>query len=98
MAAFLDHIGGGKVDRDAFGGQGKTDGMQGGTHAFAAFGHGLVRQTDNAESGQALGDLYLGIYVKHINALESDRLHALNHAKKIPKKQMPQKYDLVFVR
>ena len=79
MAAFLEHIGGREVDRDALRRQREADGGQRGAHTFARFPHRLVRQADNLEGGQAAGHVHLHIDIEHIDALEGDGGNMRDH-------------------
>jgi len=57
MAAFLGKIRRSQIDGDAFGRQRQTDRRQCRADALAAFGHRLVRQTDDGKARQPVGEV-----------------------------------------
>ena len=61
MAAFLQHIGGGEIDREAPGRNGESDGGQGRPHPLARFADRLVRQPDDGKGRHAGRDLHLHV-------------------------------------
>ena len=62
MAAGFGKVGRGKVNSNAFGGQGKPKRVEGTAYTFAAFAHGVIGQANNLKSGKPRGYLYLNIY------------------------------------
>ncbi len=72
MAAFLQEIGRREIDGDALGRQRQTHGGEGGAHALAQFGDGLVGQTHDHEGGEARGDGHLGLDFERLDAQKGD--------------------------
>ncbi len=73
VAALLRQIGGREIDGDVLVGKAETDGVQRGAHPLAAFGDGLVRQTDDGEAGSAGRDADLDLDGSRFNADERQR-------------------------
>ncbi len=87
MAAFLEHVGGRQIDRDAPAGQRQAERAQGRAHALAQFRHRLVRQPHEGEGRQAARHLHLDVDVEHVDALEGDRAHPRDHSGNPPSLQ-----------
>ena len=79
MAAFLGEVGGSEINRDPLRRQAEPDRVQRTAHPLAAFGHGLVRQADDGEGGDARADLHLHVNAARLDALESDRRDSREH-------------------
>ena len=80
MRAFLQHVGGGEIDRDAARRQGEPHGGKRRAHPFPGFGDRLVRQADNVERDHARRQLHLAVDVEHVDAVKGDGVNAGNHA------------------
>ena len=72
MAAFLQQVGGGEVHDHPLRRQGQADGGQRRADAFLALGHRLVRQADDEEGGQPLGQLHLDLDGDGLDAGEGE--------------------------
>ena len=79
MAAFLGEVGGSEIDGDALGRQRQPDGIQRAAHPLAALGHGLIREPDNGEAGEAGPDLDLHVDGARFDPFESDRRDPREH-------------------
>jgi hypothetical protein len=73
VAAFLGQVGRRQIDGDALRREREPNGVQRPAHPFAAFGHRLVRQADNGESGHAGTDLDLHVHAAGFDAFKGDR-------------------------
>jgi len=72
MTAFLGHVGGREIDRDALGRQREPGGVERRVHAFPRFAHRLVGEADEAEHDRAAGEMHLNIHRLGVDPLEGD--------------------------
>ena len=79
MGALLHDVGRGEIDRDPLRRQGEAKRIQGAAHPLPAFRHRLVRQADEYEGGQAIGDLDLNLNGQDLNPLKRDCMNAGGH-------------------
>ena len=80
MTAFLWQIRRRKIDGHFLGGHRKPGGMQRRLHSFAAFGYGLVGQTDDLHARLSRSDHHLHINRDCLDSLKRDRTYPRNHA------------------
>ncbi len=80
MAALLGQVGGGQIGDHLLGGQRQADAGEGAAHPFAAFGHRLVRQSDDGEGSSGRADLlHFDVDPARIDAVERHRHHSSRH-------------------
>jgi hypothetical protein len=80
VAALLWQISGSEIDGDAARRQCEARRDQRGADALLGFRHGLVRESDDIESGQPGRDLHLDVDGARLDALECNGRHSPDHA------------------
>ncbi len=86
MAAFLQHVGGRQVDRDALRRQAEAERAQRRAHALPALADRLVRQADDGEGGQPVRHRDLHVDHQGIDALKRDSVDVRDQKTTSPEK------------
>ena len=91
VGAIFGEVGRGKVDSDAFVGEGEARGGESAFNAFAGFGDGFIGHADDIEGGEAFVHVALDFYDTAFVSVEDGRVNFGYHRLMIEEKKKNRK-------